>query len=227
MLRFFLLFLTIQAVLFVLELWQPVREAVIIPFTGELAALSAWLIGLFDDGVVSSGIVLTHAPNNFAVRIEAGCNGVEAMIILIAAILAFPASWKHKAIGLALVPLTFAPLAYTWNLPLLYALILAVRPWRGLAWKLPQAYAALLPVHVWGVLFKFLLQVNVLAHPDISAQIGMSDFGKTLVVLGNQFGYLMLPVISTAVLWIGMNQDFVRSLQNAGKQTASPVENSD
>jgi exosortase H (IPTLxxWG-CTERM-specific) len=102
MLRFFLLFLSIQAVLFVLELWQPVRVAVILPFTAGLAALSAWLVGLFDDGVVSSGIVLTHVPNNFAVRIEAGCNGVEAMIILIAAILAFPASWKHKAIGLGL-----------------------------------------------------------------------------------------------------------------------------
>jgi exosortase H (IPTLxxWG-CTERM-specific) len=102
MLRFFLLFLSIQAVLFVLELWQPVREAVIIPFTAGLAALSAWLVGLFDDGVVASGIVLTHVPNNFAVRIEAGCNGVEAMIILIAAILAFPASWKHKVMGLTL-----------------------------------------------------------------------------------------------------------------------------
>jgi hypothetical protein len=125
---------------------------------------------------------------------------------------------------LALVPLTFNPLAYTWNLPLLLALILAVRPWRGLAWKLPLAYAALLPVHVWGILFKFLLQVNVLAHPEISTQIGMSDFGKTLVVLGNQFGYLMLPVISTALLWLAMNLDFVRSLQDAGKQTTSPVE---
>jgi len=35
------------------------------------------------------------------VSIEAGCNGVEATIVLIAAILAFPAPWKHKLIGLA------------------------------------------------------------------------------------------------------------------------------
>jgi hypothetical protein len=107
---------------------------------------------------------------------------------------------------LALVPLTFNPLAYTWNLPLVFALLLAVRPWSGLAWKLPVAYAALIPVHVWGILFKFLLQVTVLAHPDISAQIGMSDSAKTIVVLGNQFGYLMLPVISTALLWVAMNR---------------------
>ena len=38
--------------------------------------------------------------NGFAVSIEPGCNGIEASIVLIAAILAFPAPWKHKFIGL-------------------------------------------------------------------------------------------------------------------------------
>ena len=33
--------------------------------------------------------------------IEAGCNGVEATIVLIAAMLAFPSPWKHKLAGLA------------------------------------------------------------------------------------------------------------------------------
>jgi len=102
MLKFFVLFFAIQGVLFTLELWHPVRRAVIEPFTAGLAGLSAWIVGLFDSGVVSSGIILYHVPNDFAVSIEAGCNGVEAMIILAAAILAFPASWKHKLIGLVL-----------------------------------------------------------------------------------------------------------------------------
>ena len=39
--------------------------------------------------------------NGFAVSIEAGCNGVEATIVLIAAMLAFPAPWKNKLVGLA------------------------------------------------------------------------------------------------------------------------------
>ena len=34
--------------------------------------------------------------------IEAGCNGVEATIVLIAAMLAFPAPWKRKLVGLAI-----------------------------------------------------------------------------------------------------------------------------
>ena len=34
------------------------------------------------------------------VSIEAGCNGVEATLVLIAAILAFPSTWKQKLWGL-------------------------------------------------------------------------------------------------------------------------------
>lgn len=34
--------------------------------------------------------------------IEAGCNGVEAAIILIAGMVAFPASWRLKLIGIAI-----------------------------------------------------------------------------------------------------------------------------
>ena len=33
--------------------------------------------------------------------IESGCNGVEATIVLVAAILAFPAPWKNRLVGLA------------------------------------------------------------------------------------------------------------------------------
>ena len=34
--------------------------------------------------------------------IEAGCNGIEATMVLLAAILAFPSTWKQKAWGLGL-----------------------------------------------------------------------------------------------------------------------------
>src|SRR5450756_2496495 len=65
-----------------------------------LAAISAGIVKLFDPQVLSQGKVLRSASNGFAVSIEAGCNGVEATIVLVAAILAFPAPWKNKIIGL-------------------------------------------------------------------------------------------------------------------------------
>jgi len=36
------------------------------------------------------------------VSIEAGCNGVEATLVLVAAIIAFPASWRHRLRGIGI-----------------------------------------------------------------------------------------------------------------------------
>jgi exosortase/archaeosortase family protein len=38
--------------------------------------------------------------NIFAMDVQFGCNGIEAMLIYAAAIAAFPASWKRKLIGI-------------------------------------------------------------------------------------------------------------------------------
>lgn len=100
MIRFFLLFITIQLILFTAELWQPVQQYFVIPFTEKVAAVSAWSVQLFDSEVISDGIVIRSLENGFAVAIQAGCNGVEAMIVLFAAIVAFSAPWRYKLIGL-------------------------------------------------------------------------------------------------------------------------------
>lgn len=99
MLRFFLIFVGIQLTLFAAELTPPVQEYFVVPFTEGIAALSVSLVTLFDDSVVAIGKVIRSLDNGFAVSIEAGCNGVEAMIVLAAAIFAFPAPWKRKVIG--------------------------------------------------------------------------------------------------------------------------------
>jgi exosortase H (IPTLxxWG-CTERM-specific) len=101
MFRFFAAFLTIQLALFAAELTKPVQQAVVIPFTESIAGLSAWLVTMFDSGVISQGIVLRDMDSGFAVAIQAGCNGVEATIVLIAAMLAFPSPWRWKFIGIA------------------------------------------------------------------------------------------------------------------------------
>ena len=100
MLRFFLLFVVLLAVLFGLELTPWVQAWFVIPWTNALAAISTWIVTLFDGNVVATGKVMRSGTNGFAVSIEAGCNGVEATLVLLAAMLAFPAPWKHKAVGL-------------------------------------------------------------------------------------------------------------------------------
>ena len=102
MLRFVMTFLLILIALFTVEMLNPVQEHVITPFTSLLAHLSAVLILPFDNSVIAYGKVLQFKDSGFAVSIEAGCNGVEATIVLIAAICAFPASWRARLIAISL-----------------------------------------------------------------------------------------------------------------------------
>ncbi len=100
MIKFFILFLVIQGALFGGELTEIGQQFFVVPWTNFLATLSAGLVKGFDPNVMVQGKILQSMSNGFAVSIEAGCNGVEATIVLIAAMLAFPAPWKNKAIGL-------------------------------------------------------------------------------------------------------------------------------
>lgn len=106
MIKFFIIFLFIQGVLFSAELTRAAQEYLIIPFTEGVASVSAWLIKLFDADVFSHGKVIQDLPSGFAVSIEAGCNGVEATIVLLAALIAFPAPWRYRLWGLLIGFLT-------------------------------------------------------------------------------------------------------------------------
>ena len=100
MLRFFLLFLLLLGILFAAELTAPAQRLLVLPWTEVLAIISAAIIQLFDADAFAHGKIIQSMSNGFAVSIEAGCNGVEATIVLVAAMLAFPTSWKHRVYGL-------------------------------------------------------------------------------------------------------------------------------
>jgi exosortase H (IPTLxxWG-CTERM-specific) len=102
MIRFFILFTVLLVGLFTLEILQPAEKYVILPFTSLIADVSVWIIQLFDDNVMAISNVIRDKTTGFGVRIERGCNGVEALIILFAAIFAFPAPIKSKLIGFAI-----------------------------------------------------------------------------------------------------------------------------
>lgn len=100
--RFIALFLLILVALFTIEMLMPVQQHVIVPFTEMLAKLSAAIIKPFDSSVLAYGKVLQFKDTGFAVSIESGCNGVEATIVLLAAVIAFPASWRSRLIAIVL-----------------------------------------------------------------------------------------------------------------------------
>lgn len=77
-----------------------VNDHAIEPFTGGIARLSGAVLNLLGQHVALRGTVI-QGPH-FAVNIRNGCNGVEAMLIFLSAVLAFPASWRSRLAGLAL-----------------------------------------------------------------------------------------------------------------------------
>ena len=99
MLRFFIIFSVLLIGLFTLEILQPAEKYVILPFTSLIADISVWIVQVFDENVVATGNVIRDKVSGFGVRIERGCNGLEAVIILFSAIFAFPAPFKNKLIG--------------------------------------------------------------------------------------------------------------------------------
>ena len=100
--RFIVVFGVVLVTLFTVEMLNPVQEHVIVPFTTGLAKFSAFLISPFDENVIAYGKILQFQDTGFAVSIEAGCNGVEATIVLIAAVLAFPGTWKQRVAAIVL-----------------------------------------------------------------------------------------------------------------------------
>lgn len=98
--KFAITFVVLLVVLFAFELTPP-GQAIVVPWTNLVADACAAGITAFDGDAAAEGKILYSRRTGFAVTIEAGCNGVEAMIVLLAGILAFPAPWKSKAIGLA------------------------------------------------------------------------------------------------------------------------------
>lgn len=95
---FLIRFAVILAVLYLPLTLQQVDSAVVAPFSRAIAVVSGALLNVLGQGVVVTGVVLSAAGH--AVSIQNGCNGIEAIVLLVAAILAFPATWRQRLIGL-------------------------------------------------------------------------------------------------------------------------------
>lgn len=85
---------------YLLVAWNPVNDRAIVPLTAGIAKVSGSLLQMMGEDVRVAGTMITG--QRFGVNINNGCNGVEAMLILLASIVAFPASMKARVVGLAL-----------------------------------------------------------------------------------------------------------------------------
>lgn len=79
---------------------DPVMNGLVAPWNRVLAEASYFIMQATDVSVDLRVNILTNPLNGFSVAVENDCNGIEATIILVSAILAYPASVKRKALGL-------------------------------------------------------------------------------------------------------------------------------
>ena len=74
-----------------------VNDHVVVPFTVVITHGAVGLLRVFEGSVIATGTVM-RSPQ-FALDVRNGCNGVEAVILLAAAIFAFPATLRSRLIG--------------------------------------------------------------------------------------------------------------------------------
>lgn len=95
--RFLIVFLTILGSSFTVIALNPVNEAVILPYTAFIARMSATALRVLGEPAAVTGCVVSSP--RFAVTIYNGCNGLITSLIFIAGVLAFPARWTAKLVG--------------------------------------------------------------------------------------------------------------------------------
>lgn len=97
--RFLLLFLCYAVVGFALQVTPFIDKNFVAPFILGITAASSLLIEVFGGSVELFGDILRSPINGFAVKVDNGCSGLEAVILICAAVLAFPTTWKTRLIG--------------------------------------------------------------------------------------------------------------------------------
>lgn len=78
----------------------PPVQRIDVDFSCGLVRISQAVISLAGGSAKVQGAVL-RAPSGFGIEMKDGCNGINVLILLWAALLAFPAPWKIRAVGLA------------------------------------------------------------------------------------------------------------------------------
>jgi hypothetical protein len=110
------------------------------------------------------------------------------------------------------------PLTYAYGLPLYTSLLLASPGAEGEKWSRWLLGAMLLfAVVIFGVVANLLKVLVLDLHGHTEALISMTGWGKELIAVGYQFGYLILPPVVPVILWLVQFRDYVPRLTQASE----------
>jgi len=95
--RFLIVFAVLLIAFYAVITIDAVDRRVVLPFTAALARISGAALNLIGEKVHVAGTVI--AGSRFAVDIRGGCNGLEAVVFVCAAMLAFHAPIRKRILG--------------------------------------------------------------------------------------------------------------------------------
>jgi exosortase H (IPTLxxWG-CTERM-specific) len=95
--RFLILFLAILGASFAVVAVRQVNDSFVTPYTAVVARMSGSALRLLGEDAAVDGCVVSSS--RFAVTIFNGCNGLITSLIFVSGVLAFPARWPAKLIG--------------------------------------------------------------------------------------------------------------------------------
>ncbi|HXA16550.1 MAG TPA: exosortase H [Thermoanaerobaculia bacterium] len=95
--RFLIVFAVLLIAFYAIITINAVDKRVVLPFTAVLARISGAALKLIGERVAVTGTVIAGA--RFAVDIRGGCNGLEAVVFVCAAMLAFHAPLQKRILG--------------------------------------------------------------------------------------------------------------------------------
>ncbi len=106
-LGFVVLFATLMVAFYAVTLYVSVVDKKILPaYMRANASASAAILNLFGEGATARGTAVTSS--RYSVDIRHGCDAIEPSALFLAAVLAFPASFRSKLPGLLIGTLVLA-----------------------------------------------------------------------------------------------------------------------
>ena len=118
--------------------------------------------------------------------------------------------------------LSSTPMIYAWCLPLFAGLVMAApvtvrQRLLHFAIGLPVLWLVI----TWGSVFDVFYLLQFKAGALGTAALESHGFKSSMVGLGYQFGYLILPTVTPVALWIMLNQGFVNQLVEFSREPES------
>jgi hypothetical protein len=115
--------------------------------------------------------------------------------------------------GVGLLEPTLNPMVYAYSLPLFSGLVMATPlSARRRVVQMLIAFAVIWIAQAFGIVAESLKFVAFEAGAPGAAAIARAGIAPNAIALAYQFGYLILPAVVPAALWIGLNRAFIERL---------------